>query len=145
MSQPVDDIKIADDTPNVGDDIETQLLCTLQETLPQACNSNFVLSARDRQGRLVGGLAANTAYGWLLIKALWVASSHRNRGIGRALIERAEVKAGKIGCHGAWLDTSNPKAKAFYAQLGYSTFGRLANSIGQQPAGHCRWFMKKPL
>ncbi len=145
MSESIDEVRISDDNAGTGDQIEAELLCSLRDTLPQAGNERFVLSARIGSGRLVGGLAASTSYGWLLIKVLWVDEAFRRRSLGRTLMECAEEKAKAFGCHGTWLDTSNPAARNFYEKLGYSTFGRLANGPGQHPEGHRRWFMQKLL
>ena len=145
MPRPVDENTIAEDGPSAGRAIEDALLRSLRETLPQFENAAFVLSAKAPDGDLVGGLTAATSYGWLLIKTLWVADTHRRQGLGRALMERAEDKAKEIGCHGAWLDTSSPDAMRFYIRLGYETFGQLANAPGQHPDTHRRWFMKKAL
>jgi len=145
MSEPIDDVRISDDSAGVGDQIETELLHSLRETLPQTENQRFVLTARNSDGRLVGGVVASTSYGWLLVKALWVDAAYRRRLFGRTLLEHAESRARAIGCHGAWLDTSNPHARQFYEKLGYATFGRLKNELGQCPEGHRRWFMQKVL
>lgn len=145
MPPPIDDISLSEGDASAGQNIETELLRSLREDLLQAENTSFVLSARDAEGRLIGGLVASTSYGWLLVKELWVDKAHRGRSLGRSLMARAEEKARSIGCHGAWLDTSNPDARAFYARLGYEAFGYLANAAGQHPETHRRWFMKKAL
>jgi N-acetylglutamate synthase-like GNAT family acetyltransferase len=145
MPKPDNEIVIAEDGPEVGHDIDAGLLHSLRKNLPQARNTNFVLSAREQDATVIGGLTAGTSYGWLLVKTLWVAESCRHRGTGRRLMARAEVKGRSLGCHGAWLDTSSPKAKEFYAKLGYKTFGQLINSAEQHPASHRRWFMEKKL
>jgi len=142
MQEPVDKITISEDDPSVGHTVETELLSSLRKALPQAENTSFALSATDPHGAVVGGLTASTSNGWLLVKGLWVAENHRHQGLGRSLMERAEGKARKIGCHGAWLDTSSPDAMQFYAKLGYSIFGQLDNSAGQKPTTHRRLFMK---
>jgi ribosomal protein S18 acetylase RimI-like enzyme len=145
MIQPVDPAVISEDGADAIPDIEGALLRSLHESSPQAENASFVLTARDSEGDLVGGLVANTSYGWLLIKSLWVATAYRRQSFGRSLMDHAEERARSIGCHAAWLDTSNPDAMRFYAKLGYTTFGELANSPDQCPPGHQRWFMKKAL
>ncbi len=122
-----------------------RMLEALQEILVQSENTSFVLSATSRQNSLIGGLTASTSYGWVLIKVLWVDEAHRNKGIGRMLIESAESKGRSLGCHAAWLETSNPEAKRFYETLGYVVFGELSNEPGQYPESHQRWFMKKRL
>ena len=136
-------------TIDEGDDavaatVEANLLAALRRA-PQGTNTAFTLAARDGDGGLVGGLSATTAYGWLLVKTLWVDDAARGQGIGRALMARAEARARDLGCHGAWLDTSSASARGFYERLGYAAFGRLVNNGDAVPAGHRRWFMQKPL
>lgn len=145
MGQGNDTITIEDDDADTGACIEAELLHALRDALPQAENTSFVLSARDQAGALIGGLTASTSYGWLLIKTLWVTEAFRHRGLGRRFMVLAEEKARSAGCHGAWLDTSNPDAMRFYEKLGYARFGQLANRKEQPPAGHRRWFMEKRL
>ena len=132
-------------TSTVADSLESALLKTLRAGLPQAANEGFVLAARSADGVLIGGLVGNTSYGWLLIKILWVERACRRAGVGRQLMQRGEDKARDLGCHAAWLDTSSPGAMCFYRQLNYEIFAELGNSAGQNPPGHRRWFMKKPL
>ena len=138
-------ITIAEDDVSISQRIHAELTTALRGALPQAGNTSFALSARDAEGTLVGGLTAATSYGWMLVKTIWVDEAFRGQGLGRDLMERAEQKARKIGCHGAWLDTSSPEAMRFYAGLGYASFGELANAAGQHPESHRRWFMKKRL
>ena len=142
---PEDRITVAEDDTSIAGHIDGELTRALRGALPQAENASFVLSARDAQGTLVGGVTASTSYGWLLVKMLWVAETHRGRGLGHDLMERAEERARQAGCHAAWLDTSSPEAMRFYSGLGYAPFGELANTAGQHPETHRRWFMKKML
>lgn len=125
--------------------IECELLRSLRSDLPQSENTSIVLMINNGSDRLVGGLSASTSYGWMLVKTLWIAECERGKGYGRALMRHAEKRARALGCHGAWLDTSNPTAQRFYAQLGYQRFGQLENADGQHPPSHRRWFMKKHL
>lgn len=138
-------VTVGEADPKLGAYIEAQLLQSLRAHLPQAENGSFVLSATTHNGTVVAGLVAGTSYGWLLTKCLWVADAHRRTGLGRRLMLSAENKARGLGCHGAWLDTSNPEAHDLYATLGYEDFGELANQSGQHPPTHRRWFMRKSL
>ena len=140
-----DDIVFSEDSEDIGRQLVSKLLVSLRTSLPQAENTSFVFTARDSSSELIGGLTASTSYGWLLVKILWVDDDYRKRGIGRALMTRAHEKAIEVGCHGIWLETSNPNAMEFYRRLGYETFGELRNAQGQQPESHRRWFMKKML
>ena len=137
---PVQTIQRAE--PLVAIDIETALLADLQQSTPQGRNDTITLSVNATDGRLVAGLVGSTSYGWLLIKILWVADELRRQGCGRALVLNAFNHAKSLGCHSAWLDTSNRDAMQFYTALGFDVFGSLANGGLQEPLGHQRWFLK---
>jgi len=125
--------------------IEQELLLSLAKLNTQTQNSTLVMTAESDDGQMIGGLSGSTSYGWLLVKVLWVSEGFRNSGIGRKLMASAEEQARELGCHGAWLDTSNPEARGFYLRLGYSDFGHLENGQKNEPVGHHRWFMRKQL
>lgn len=129
----------------LASEIEQNLLSALARANTQSANESFILKASARGGHLVGGLTASTSYGWLLVKTLWVSDTCRTTGVGRQLMDAAEAEGIRLGCHGAWLDTSSIDARLFYEKLGYREFGRLENGPEKQPTGHCRWFMKKAL
>jgi GNAT superfamily N-acetyltransferase len=99
----------------------------------------FALLLHDQGGGLAGGLYGVLAWQWLFVQALWVDDAWRRRGIGRALLARAEAYAAAGGCHSAWLDTF--QAHGFYLALGYQEFGALEN----YPEGQTRWFLRKRL
>ena len=126
-------------------EIETALLQSLAALNTQATNTGIVITARDATGRRLGAVTGATSYGWLLVKLLWVEEAARGTGLGRRLMQSVEDEARGHGCHGAWLDTSNPRARTFYRGLGYADFGTLANAPDQTPADHVRWFMRKAL
>ncbi len=129
----------------VAKDIESALLADLQQSASQGRNDTMTLSVNATDGQLVAGLVGSTSYGWLLIKMLWVADELRRQGYGRTLVLNAFDQAKSLGCHSAWLDTSNRDAMQFYTALGFVVFGRLENSGPQEPAGHQRWFLKCPI
>lgn len=129
----------------IGNKLESELLNSLADTLPQSSNSSFVLAANDPSSNLIGGLTASISYGWLLVKILWVKDEYRGVGLGRSLMNQAETRGIELGCHHVWLDTSNPEAMSFYQALHYETFGQLSNAPDKYPSSHNRWFMKKPL
>ncbi len=129
----------------MSDTIERKLLTSLRENVPPSDYAPLTVAARDAEGELIGGLDGSTAYGWLLIKTLWVADAQRGQGLGVRLVRSAEAAVASQGCHGAWLDTSSARAAAFYRRLGYQPFGVLENRGGDRPCGHSRWFMSKRL
>ena len=142
MTQP--HITIAPDAGDtVVEEIERNLHEALRRNTPPTDYAPFTLVARDGAGRLIGGLVGGTAYGWLIVKILWVAEALRGQGIGARLMAEAEQAAQTRGCHGAWLDTSSRRAEAFYRRLGYAPFGALDNQPGDHAPSHRRAFMCK--
>jgi GNAT superfamily N-acetyltransferase len=101
----------------------------------------LVIAVEDSKGTVVGGLWGRTAYDWLFVELLVVPQSLRGRGLGTALMQRAENEAIARGCHSAWLDTFEFQARGFYERLGYECFGELQN----YPPGFARYFMRKAL
>lgn len=136
---------ISKDKTEIAETIEIELLKSLREDSPQSLNTSVVLSARDANDRIIGGLTASTSYSWLLVKTLWVDQQHRHSGIGRSLMQRGEDEGRILGCHSAWLDTSSTDAMRFYLNFGYEVFGEISNTEQQYPPNHHRWFMKKLL
>jgi GNAT superfamily N-acetyltransferase len=99
----------------------------------------FALLLRDAEDHLAAGLSGVLSWQWLFVEALWVGDAWRRRGIGRALLARAEAHAAAAGCHSAWLDTF--QARAFYLALGYRQFG----ALDDYPTGQTRHFLCKRL
>ena len=88
---------------------------------------------------LIGGLFGTISWGWLHVDIMWVAEAHRQRGIGTALMDRAEATANAMGVHQAYLETTDFQAVGFYKKRGYHIFAQLDN----QPPGHVCYYMKK--
>lgn len=99
----------------------------------------LVIQVKDNANAVIGGLWGYTGYGWLFTQLLAVPASLRGQGVGTALMQLAESESIARGCHGAWLDTFEFQARAFYERIGYVCFGELPN----YPAGFSRFFMKK--
>ena len=100
----------------------------------------LTVTIRER-GKIVGGLAGETFWGWMFVSLLWVSDKHRGHGHGSALIETAEAEARSRGVRNVYLDTFSFQAPEFYKKLGYREFARL----DEFPAGHRRVWMTKAL
>ena len=100
----------------------------------------FVLTFREK-GRIVGGLYAELYWGWMYVNLLWVSEEHRGKGLGRALMQRAEAEARKHGVRNAFLESFSFQAPRYYKKLGYREFGR----VNDFPKGHSRHWMTKNL
>jgi GNAT superfamily N-acetyltransferase len=96
---------------------------------------------RDGEGSIVAGLSGYTAWGWMYVQWLWVAEAARRQGVARRMLAAAEEEAVRRGCHGALIDTFNPKAESIYKQQGYEVFGLLPDF----PVGRSRLFLQKRL
>lgn len=88
-----------------------------------------------------GGLIGHTFYGWLHVKLFYLPEDLRGRGLGAALLRRAEAEARARGCVGVHLDTFSFQARPFYERQGYAVFG----TVEDHPPGHRRHFLAKRL
>jgi ribosomal protein S18 acetylase RimI-like enzyme len=113
----------------------------LQSRVEPRNHTPLVIMVQEARGDTVAGLVADTVWGWLQIKQVWVAELFRHRGLGRKLLLLAESEAAKRGCHHAMLDTFDFQALSFYERSGYQVFGRLDDF----PRGHSRYFLAKKL
>lgn len=101
----------------------------------------LAVEIRNRQEKITGGLWGATHYGWLFTELLVVPVPLRGQGLGRRIMQIAELEALRRGCHSAWLDTFEFQARSFYERLGYSCFGELKD----YPNRFRRFFMWKRL
>lgn len=81
----------------------------------------------EQAGRIAASIGTGGwhADGTVELKRLYVAASHRRRGIARGLVERVEAHAAAIGAQGVelWSDTRFTDAHALYEALGYVRTG----------------------
>ncbi|CCV12120.1 GNAT family N-acetyltransferase [Mesorhizobium sp. STM 4661] len=96
---------------------------------------------RDEQGKVVAGISGYTAWGWLYVQWLWVDERLRGQHMAGRMLDAAEREAVARGCHGALIDTFNPKAEKAYERQGYRPFGILPDF----PVGRSRVFLQKKL
>ena len=90
---------------------------------------------------VIGGLWGRSVANWLYVDLLVVPEGFRGRGIGTALMKKAEEIARQRGCTGLWLYTSTFQAPGFYEKLGYRPFGKLPD----YPRGHDNFYYMKLL
>ncbi len=100
----------------------------------------LTVTLRER-GKIVGGLAGETFWGWMFVSLLWVSDACRGHGYGSAMMDAAEKEARSRGVRNVYLDTFSFQAPGFYTKLGYREFARL----DEFPAGHRRIWMTKAL
>ena len=126
-------------------DIEKAILAPLAEyNNSKAGPGNgrpLVITIRDVEGAVTGGLTGYTSRGWLFTHLFVVPEAIRGQGLGTRILTMAENEAISRGCLGAWLDTFEFQARGFYEKLGYTCFGE----IQDYPPGFSRFFMKKSL
>lgn len=96
---------------------------------------------RDETDRVVCGISGYTAWGWLYIQWLWVDENFRGQHMAGRMLDAAEQEAATRGCHGAYIDTFNPRAARTYQKQGYQTFATLTDF----PPGRDRIFLQKRL
>jgi GNAT superfamily N-acetyltransferase len=104
-------------------------------------DDELALAITDAAGTIIGGLWGRSYYHWLFVDLLFVPETLRGRGLGTALLARADAAARGQGCVGIWLDTFSFQAPEFYARHGYESFG----AVDDYPAPHRRHFFSKRL
>lgn len=102
-------------------------------------NKPLAVFLRDAEGQLLGGVAGRTVYGSFLIHVMWIAPALRRQGLGRRLLEQAELSARSRGCTSAQVDTLSFQGLDFYQRLGFTVVGK----VDDFPTGHSRYFLVK--
>jgi GNAT superfamily N-acetyltransferase len=100
---------------------------------------HLTITLRDAAGAVEGGLVGVSYYDWLIVEMLFVPERRWGQGLGARLMRAAEAVAARRGCHGVWLDTGSPAARAFYERIGYGVFA----SLDDFPRGHTKWFLSR--
>ncbi len=89
----------------------------------------FTLLAEENKN-IVGYINVTVRLGIAYINSLLVGKSHRNKGIGKSLVLKAEEKAKTYNAHKIWLETgANWGTEKFYKDLGYSVRCKLPNDV----------------
>jgi GNAT superfamily N-acetyltransferase len=89
-------------------------------------------SLQSETGEVIAAFNGHTWGGCCVVAHLWVHQTYRGRGLGRALLQAAEVEAVRRGCEQIVLSTHSFQAPVFYERLGYEKKA----VIGGQPKGH---------
>ncbi|MGA8006311.1 MAG: GNAT family N-acetyltransferase [Burkholderiales bacterium] len=100
-----------------------------------------VMSIRDANGRLRGGLILESYWRESYVELLWLSARARKAGLGSRLLEEAERFAQGRGSCIIHLNTYSFQAPGFYERHGYHRFGRLSGSL----AGASRHYYVKRL
>lgn len=100
-----------------------------------------VLTARDANGKLLGGLILESYWRESYVELLWLSKPARGSGLGSQLIKEAERRAKKRGSHLIHLNTFSFQAPGFYEKHGYRRFGGMSGS----PKGESRHYYVKHL
>lgn len=101
----------------------------------------LLISVRDAEGEIVGGLVGASYLGWLQVHAVWLPEELRGSRYGSTLMHEAEQEAVRRGCPRVFLETLSFQALPFYEKLGYSVFSRLPDF----PPGGARYALTKSL
>jgi GNAT superfamily N-acetyltransferase len=106
-------------------------------TGPEAEQLN--LEASDTQGPRIGGLVGETYWRWLVIDVLAVEPQYRGRGVGSALVERAEAIAAERECVRAHTTAWAFQGLGFWQKMGYEIVGELTD----HPDGHVLYWLRR--
>ena len=91
----------------------------------QAHNRPYMHGGRDysfhieEDGAVLGGIVAGSVGDTLEVAYLYVEEAARGRGLGEALLRRAEAEAVRDGLRRVLLNTYSFQAPGFYRKMGY--------------------------
>lgn len=85
---------------------------------------SFAITLRDGEATR-GGLIAEGMGEWMCVTLLWIDEAFRRRGLGSALMTKAESEAQERKARGILVDTFSFQAPDFYRKLGYSSYGQV--------------------
>ncbi len=112
-----------------ADDIEERLEAFDKNYITYDLPGRIQLGAFN-DGKLIAGLDASmTAFKILYLSTLFVDEDYRGQGVGKALLERVEEEALKLGANMIRLDTFNWQGRDFYRSLGYEEVGSYKNDL----------------
>ena len=118
-----------------------RLPCHVSDDVVFEKDTTFSVFARDDEGKIIGGIRAAAYWNYCIIELLWLADETRGKGIGSALMEKAESYAIKRGFEYMRTETLSFQAKPFYEKLGYHVYGELPD----HPKGHTTYCLIKSL
>jgi ribosomal protein S18 acetylase RimI-like enzyme len=90
-----------------------------KQTLGNTSFEPFGFLVHGDNGALIAGCTGVFMYGALNIKLLWVDEMVRNKGLGKQLLEKAEILAQQKNCRYISVETFNWQATGFYEKMGY--------------------------
>jgi GNAT superfamily N-acetyltransferase len=156
-------IRVPGDDKDILRLVKKELLPFVHQTFPDMSTNLAELKARLRRGKVyIAGVPATEGKsrvgGFLATvkdeEAVWidmlaVGKEFQGKGLGSALMQRAESEARSSGCQEAnvFVDAVNPKARTFYAKRGYVPVRYVAEvgcyhlrkklkQSGNRPPGH---------
>jgi GNAT superfamily N-acetyltransferase len=101
----------------------------------------LLVTVRDAQGTILGGLFGATYLGWLQVQVVWLPDTLRGHKLGTQLMARAESEALRRGCTRVFLETYSFQALPFYEKCGYAVHSRIPDF----PVGGARYALTKNL
>jgi GNAT superfamily N-acetyltransferase len=133
---------ISDDlTKDEADYVQRKLVEFADRFTGPRDNREIGVALRDIEGRVVGGITANTVWDWLQIEVLWIPEDLRGKGFGRQLLARAEELGRARGCRYVRLSTFEFEAREFYESQGYA----VVSETNDFPKGHTQFYLTKTL
>ena len=94
---------------------------------------------KNDEGKIIAGVSGRTIYKHFLVGVVWTDKLVRAQGLGRKVMEQAEIQAKQRGCIAAQVDTLSIQAPSFYQKLGFEVKGKVPGLTKD----HDRYFLFK--
>ncbi len=92
----------------------------------------LLVTVRDEDGKMIGGLVGSTYQENFEIKSIWVAESSREGDLERQILEEAEREACRRGCKLVLVENYNDEQVELYQRLGYGVWDCMSSLPGLQ-------------
>jgi GNAT superfamily N-acetyltransferase len=86
-------------------------------------DTRFAVFAKNKKGKVVGGIRGNAYWNYCIIELLWLSEEVRGKGVGSQLMQQAEAFAKEKKFEYMRTETVSFQAKPFYEKLGYHVYG----------------------
>lgn len=106
-----------------------------------ADKKRWAFTMEDDDQQLAGGIGGHIKWNWMYIQHLIVVPEMRGKGVGKALLAKAEQLARDMELKGIYLITLSYQAPAFYEREGFT----VAGVIEDMPQGASMMTMYKRL
>lgn len=121
--------------------VQQKLSEQITQDFSPANRIGLCLVAKDKSGKLLGGVRGFIHWEWLYIAQLWVEPHSQGQGLGKSLVHKSIQWAKTKNALGVYVDTFSEDARKFYLKNQFVEMGKIPNF----PQNNTRYFFYKSI